>query len=89
MGQMFMYDAYLSRRNYEDFDVFNLDDVDAAFDNFIQLKYSQHYILSGKGIKLEITPYAAGHMIGGTVWQIKRETDEIVYAVDYNHKKER
>lgn len=28
-------------------------------------------------------------MLGGAVWQIKRETDEIVYAVDYNHKSER
>jgi cleavage and polyadenylation specificity factor subunit 2 len=40
-------------------------------------------------VKIEITPYAAGHMIGGTIWQIKREADVIVYAVDYNHKKER
>jgi len=38
---------------------------------------------------IEITPYAAGHMIGGTIWKIKKETEEIVYAVDYNHKKER
>uniref|UniRef100_A0A6B2L931 Cleavage and polyadenylation specificity factor subunit 2 n=1 Tax=Arcella intermedia TaxID=1963864 RepID=A0A6B2L931_9EUKA len=89
MGQMFMYDAYQSRQNSEEFTVFNLDDVDAAFDNFVQLKYSQRYTLSGKGIKLEITPYAAGHLIGGTIWKIKRETDEIIYAVDYNHKKER
>jgi cleavage and polyadenylation specificity factor subunit 2 len=28
-------------------------------------------------------------MIGGTVWKITKETEEIVYAVDYNHKKER
>ena len=28
-------------------------------------------------------------MIGGTIWKIKKETEEIVYAVDYNHKKER
>ena len=36
-----------------------------------------------------ITPFAAGHTIGGTVWRIKKDTDEIVYAVNYNHKKER
>jgi cleavage and polyadenylation specificity factor subunit 2 len=28
-------------------------------------------------------------MIGGTVWKITKETEEILYAVDYNHKKER
>lgn len=90
MGQMFLYDAYQSRTNTEEFTLFDLDDVDACFENFKQLKYSQHHVLtSGKGAGIEITPYAAGHMIGGTVWKICKETEEIVYAVDYNHKKER
>lgn len=32
----------------------------------------------------------AGHMIGGTVWKIvKAGEEDIVYAVDFNHKKER
>lgn len=46
-------------------------------------------ILLENGIQLEITPHEAGHTLGGTVWRIKTETDDIVYAVDYNHKKER
>lgn len=38
---------------------------------------------------MSITPYAAGHMIGGTMWKITKEGEEdIIYAVDYNHKKE-
>ena len=29
-------------------------------------------------------------MIGGTIWKIVKDgEEEIVYAVDYNHKKER
>ena len=37
-----------------------------------------------------ITPLPAGHMLGGTVWKIVKDGDEdIIYAVDYNHKKER
>lgn len=29
-------------------------------------------------------------MIGGSIWKISKEgEEEIVYAVDYNHKKER
>ena len=47
MGQMFMYDLYQSRRNYEEFDLFTLDDVDAAFDLVIQVKYSQTVQLKG------------------------------------------
>ena len=46
--------------------------------------------IAGKGHGLTITPYAAGHMIGGTMWKIVKDGEEdIIYAVDYNHKKER
>lgn len=116
MGQMFMYDLYQSRHNCEEFDLFTLDDVDAAFDLIIQVKYSQtvqlkgkgktpssswllpplYYLLHcccpliGKGHGLTITPHNAGHMVGGTIWKIVKDGEEvIIYAVDYNHKKER
>ncbi|XP_041353692.1 cleavage and polyadenylation specificity factor subunit 2-like [Gigantopelta aegis] len=90
MGQMFMYDLYQSRHNTEDFNLFTLDDVDAAFDKIIQLKYSQSVTLTGKGHGIQITPLPAGHMIGGTIWKIVKDgEEEIIYAVDYNHKKER
>lgn len=46
--------------------------------------------IAGKGQGLSITPLAAGHMIGGTIWRIVKDGEEdIVYAVDFNHKKER
>ncbi|TMS12734.1 Cleavage and polyadenylation specificity factor subunit 2 [Larimichthys crocea] len=89
MGQMFMYDLYQSRNNSEDFTLFTLDDVDCAFDKIQQLKYSQIVNLKGKGHGLSITPLPAGHMIGGTIWKIVKDgEEEIVYAVDFNHKRE-
>jgi len=51
------------------------------------MKYSQHFTFAEVGI--DIVPYAAGHMIGGTIWKISKETDEIIYAVDFNHRRER
>nr|XP_042913402.1 cleavage and polyadenylation specificity factor subunit 2-like [Parasteatoda tepidariorum] len=47
MGQMFMYDLFQSRHNTEEFTLFTLDDVDAAFDKIIQLKYNQSINLKG------------------------------------------
>ena len=47
MGQMFMYDQYLSRQQSSNFDVFTLDDVDAAFQRLRQLKYQQQVKLTG------------------------------------------
>ncbi|GJQ11305.1 hypothetical protein GpartN1_g3096.t1 [Galdieria partita] len=89
MGQLFMYDAHQSRAMQEDFQVFDLDDVDSAFENFIQLKYQQIVNFSERGKGITITPHPAGHMIGGTIWKIQTETEEIVYANDFNHKRER
>ena len=40
--------SFQSHQNYEDFEVFSLDDVDAAFDKIIQLKYSQNVSLKGE-----------------------------------------
>jgi cleavage and polyadenylation specificity factor subunit 2 len=47
-----LYDIYESKRAGEDFTLFTLDDVDEAFETktgerFVQLKYSQHYNLTG------------------------------------------
>ncbi|KAJ8713815.1 hypothetical protein PYW08_007435 [Mythimna loreyi] len=90
MGQMFMYDLYQAHRNVSDFDLFTLDDVDAAFDRIVQLKYNQSIDMKGKGLGLRITPLPAGHSLGGTVWRIAAPGEEdIVYAPDFNHKKER
>lgn len=44
---------------------------------------------AGKGHGLTITALPAGHMVGGTIWKIVKDEEEIVYAIDYNHKKER
>lgn len=90
MGQMFMYDLHQSRFNYEEFDLFSLDDVDAAFERITKLKYSESVPLEGDGRGLTVTAMPAGHMIGGTIWRIVKDNEEdIVYAVDYNHKRER
>jgi len=46
-------------------------------------------VFTGKGKGLVITPFAAGHMIGGSIWRITTAVgEEVVYAVDYNHRKE-
>ncbi|XP_078182695.1 cleavage and polyadenylation specificity factor 100 isoform X2 [Carex rostrata] len=89
LGLLTMYDHYLSRRQISDFDMFTLDDIDAAFQNVIRLKYSQNYHLSEKGEGIVIAPHVAGHLLGGTVWKITKDGEDVVYAVDFNHRKER
>ncbi|XP_063901381.1 cleavage and polyadenylation specificity factor subunit 2-like [Zophobas morio] len=89
MGQMFMYDFYESHSLFQDFDVFDLDDVDAAFSLFQPLKYQQVKLLKGKGSDLGVRPLNAGHLLGGAIWVINTDQEEFVYAVDFDHKKGR
>ncbi|CAN1296294.1 Cleavage and polyadenylation specificity factor subunit 2, partial [Linum perenne] len=45
--------------------------------------------ISGKGEGIVIAPHVAGHLLGGTVWKITKDGEDVVYGVDYNHRKER
>jgi cleavage and polyadenylation specificity factor subunit 2 len=47
----------------EEFDLFDLDDIDSAFDKIQQVKYSQTISLKGKGQGLQITALPGGHVI--------------------------
>ncbi|KAK3129391.1 hypothetical protein QOZ80_6BG0478820 [Eleusine coracana subsp. coracana] len=89
LGLLTMYDHFLSRWQVSDFDLFTLDDVDSAFQNVVRLKYSQNHLLNGKGEGIVIAPHVAGHLLGGTVWKITKDGEDVVYAVDFNHRKEK
>mmetsp|Transcript_30814 Transcript_30814/g.80643 ORF Transcript_30814/g.80643 Transcript_30814/m.80643 type:complete len:792 (+) Transcript_30814:220-2595(+) len=94
MGQMFLYDAWKSRQLEEDFELFTPDDIEAAFSRVVDLKYQQSVRLldrsTGSETGITIEAHHAGHMIGGAVFRIwKDEAEDVVYAVDYNHRKER
>ena len=92
MGLLTLYDLFAARHGDADFDAFTLDDVDVAFDNVQQLKYTQTLTLSlgaGGCTPISITPFAAGHTLGGAVWRISAGAEEVVYAVDWNNRGER
>lgn len=89
LGLLTMYDQYLSRKQVSEFDMFTLDDIDSAFQNVTRLTYSQNHHLSGKGEGIVIAPHVAGHLLGGTIWKITKDGEDVIYAVDFNHRKER
>ncbi|XP_057774360.1 cleavage and polyadenylation specificity factor subunit 2 isoform X2 [Salvia miltiorrhiza] len=45
--------------------------------------------MSGKGEGIVIAPLAAGHLLGGTFWKITKDGEDVIYAVDFNHRKEK
>ncbi|KJA29848.1 hypothetical protein HYPSUDRAFT_31856 [Hypholoma sublateritium FD-334 SS-4] len=65
-------------------------EVQDAFDSLNTLRYSQPTHLQGKCQGLTITPFNAGHTLGGTIWKIRSPSSgTILYAVNVNHTKER
>lgn len=65
-------------------------EINDAFQSIITLRYSQPTQLAGKCQGITITPFSAGHTIGGTIWKIRSSlAGTIVYAVNLNHLKER
>ena len=71
--------------------LFDLDDVDSALERIQQVKYRQPISLKGTGAGVQVTALPAGHLMGGTMWRINKDSgeEEIVYAVDFCHTRER
>ncbi|KAE9410142.1 cleavage and polyadenylation specificity factor subunit [Gymnopus androsaceus JB14] len=70
--------------------VATLREVQDSFDSVNTLRYSQPAHLQGKCQGLTITPFNAGHSVGGTIWKIRSPSSgTIMYCVDFNHMKER
>lgn len=87
MGQLNMYDALTMQEATRDVDAINLDDVDFAFDRVTTLSFLQrHTIISPDGEPLVVTPYPAGHDLGGTIWSIQCGAEEVVYASDWTQR---
>ncbi|KAG0019618.1 cleavage and polyadenylation specificity factor subunit 2 [Entomortierella chlamydospora] len=89
MGRLSLYDTWQSKRSTEDFTTFNLEDIDQAFEAITCLRYQQPTELAGKCKGITITASSAGHTVGGTVWKISKDTESILYAVDYNYRKDK
>lgn len=66
--------------------VMEIVDVDEWFDKVKPLKFFQ--TLSLLENKLVITPYNAGHTLGGTFWLISKRLEKVIYAPAWNHSKD-
>ncbi|KAH8982822.1 beta-lactamase-like protein [Lactarius akahatsu] len=65
-------------------------EVHDSFNAVNTLRYSQPAHLSGRCQGLTITPFNAGHSLGGTIWKIRSPSvGTIMYAVNMNHMRER
>ncbi|RCK62607.1 Cleavage factor two protein 2 [Candida viswanathii] len=66
--------------------IIELDEVDNWFDKINLLKYQQSVNLFDN--RVVITPYNAGHTLGGTFWLVTKRVDRVIYAPAWNHSKD-
>ncbi|CAJ0586897.1 unnamed protein product, partial [Mesorhabditis spiculigera] len=87
LGKLVMYDWMNSHHNIEEFDVFNLDEIDAAWKSIIPINYNQRINLAHRNVICRA--FNSGHSLGGAYWRITKTGEEaIIYAVAFNHRKE-
>lgn len=66
--------------------ILEVEEVDEYFDRVMPLKYFQTTELFQK--RLVITPYNAGHSLGGAFWLIVKRMEKVIYAPSWNHSKD-
>lgn len=70
--------------------IFNYRDISMIKEQLMkEIKYSENVSFSGRLSGVSILAYQAGHSIGGTLWRLKKDTDDILYAPVFNHKRDR
>lgn len=65
---------------------FEVEEIEELFDKILPLKHAQTTPLDADGIS--ITPYNAGHTLGGTLWAFVVGNERVVYAPAWNHSKD-
>ncbi|KAK9822093.1 hypothetical protein WJX74_006421 [Apatococcus lobatus] len=89
MGRLAMTDHLQACQAVSDFQAFSSSDVAAAFERMTIMHFQERVSLTGKARGFEVMPFAAGHLVGGCVWQITTPSGEvIVYAPDFNNRSE-
>lgn len=96
MGLQLLQDVIASKLCQKEEQELTLEEANRAFGKITLLRYSQPYTLSGSCAGIIITAFGAGHTIGGivelivgTIWKVKKDNEDIIYALDFNHRKEK
>jgi Cft2 family RNA processing exonuclease len=92
LGEKYLYDVLGARRNLRMLGrlPFTDADIDAAISRITTLSFSSETRVSHpRGQGIVFTPFPAGRIIGGSFWKISKETEVIVYAIDFNHTKDK
>jgi len=85
LGQMALYDAFLSKEDEGGIDgLFTLDDVDNAVERIKTLKYDERLqVRFDRVADTLISPRVGGRLLGGAFWHLRYGVEEIVYASSF------
>ena len=89
MGKITLLDLYKQNSLKYKFNEFSIQDIENVYSLMKQVKYGQDIQLTGKGNGISIMPCQAGHLLGSAFWKISKLNEDIIYAVDFHHSRER
>lgn len=83
-----LYEVHLSERFQSNFELFGLEEIEAALDRMKQVRFHERVTFRGKGEGIEAMAYCAGRIVGAAVWKFVKAAETVLYAVDFGHTKD-
>ncbi|KAK8793429.1 hypothetical protein WA158_004788 [Blastocystis sp. Blastoise] len=82
-------EAIRNRCMKEEFQLFDINSIKTIKSHYYnELTLHERFFVQVHDMHFVISPYEAGHILGGAMWKIETETDTIYYAIHINHKQE-
>jgi len=81
-----MYEYFIQKKERENFEIFDLPDVELAFDKIETMSFHENLRIKDRDTEILLTAVPSGNSLGGTVWKIEYNRQLIVYAIDINDK---
>ena len=66
-----MYEYFIQKKEIDNFDAFDLVDVEQAFDRVETVSFNEILTVNFKDTEILITALPSGNSLGGTVWKIE------------------
>lgn len=86
MGALTMYEFFIQKKECGNFEFFNLQDVEKAFERIELVSYNENRKIKLRDTELILSAMPSGNSIGGACWKIEYNKQVIIYAVELNDK---
>jgi Cft2 family RNA processing exonuclease len=85
LGRIAVQEQNMNLRRFYNREVYEDSEIESSFSDIVSLKYLQPVLITPK---ISLTAYRSGHSLGGCVWKITKDIEDIVISIGVNHRRE-